>query len=140
MGISVLHEHRYTLRPINLGIVCPMANERNSAETFVNLVLEQCRDFRSVKFFAVLDKVSTDGTRDILANLSKHEPKLCVVWAPTNRCVVDAYVRGYQEALASGCDWILEIDAGFSHQPSDIPKFFSQNAGRIRLRIWQPLL
>ena len=124
MAIGVLHEPRYSLRSINLGIVCPMANERNSAETFVSSVLDQCRDFKSVKFFAVLDKVSTDGTRDILVKLSKYEPQLCVVWAPTNRCVVDAYVRGYKEALASGCDWILEIDAGFSHQPSDIPKFF----------------
>ncbi|HYJ46296.1 MAG TPA: glycosyltransferase, partial [Pyrinomonadaceae bacterium] len=42
-----------------------------------------------------------------------------------NRSVVDAYVRGYKEALAAGCDWILEIDAGFSHQPSDIPQFFA---------------
>ncbi len=40
-----------------------------------------------------------------------------------NRCVVDAYVRGYREALAAGCDWILEIDAGFSHDPEDIPAF-----------------
>jgi dolichol-phosphate mannosyltransferase len=39
--------------------------------------------------------------------------------------VVDAYLRGYKEALDAGCDWILEIDAGFSHQPSDIPQFFS---------------
>jgi dolichol-phosphate mannosyltransferase len=40
--------------------------------------------------------------------------------------VVDAYVRGYREALNSGCDWILEIDAGFSHQPPDIPQFFDK--------------
>jgi dolichol-phosphate mannosyltransferase len=28
--------------------------------------------------------------------------------------------------LNAGCDWILEIDAGFSHQPSDIPQFFEK--------------
>lgn len=123
---GVLVDHRFSLRSINLGIVCPMANERNSVELFVNLVLEQCIGFKSVKFFAVLDKVSTDGTRELLVNLSKSKPELCVIWAPKNRCVVDAYVRGYEEALASGCDWILEIDAGFSHQPSDIPKFFDK--------------
>jgi dolichol-phosphate mannosyltransferase len=38
---------------------------------------------------------------------------------------VDAYVRGYREALSAGVDWILEIDAGFSHQPEDIPQFFA---------------
>ena len=124
--MSVLLNHRFRLRSINLGIVCPMANERDSAETFVKLVLEQCMNFKSVKFFAVLDKASTDGTRDILVNLSKYNPQICVVWSPENRCVVDAYVRGYKEALKTGCDWILEIDAGFSHQPSDMPNFFNE--------------
>ena len=40
--------------------------------------------------------------------------------------MVDAYLRGYREALAAECDWILEIDAGFSHQPDDIPQFFDK--------------
>lgn len=124
--MGVLLDNRFRLRSINLGIVCPMANERDFVEPFVNLVLDQCVDFKSVKFFAVLDKVSTDGTRDTLLSISKYKPQLCVVWSPENRCVVDAYVRGYKEALEAGCDWILEIDAGFSHQPSDIPKFFSK--------------
>ena len=44
--------------------------------------------------------------------------------APENRCVVDAYIRGYREALASGAEWILEIDGGFSHDPGNIPQFF----------------
>jgi dolichol-phosphate mannosyltransferase len=35
-------------------------------------------------------------------------------------------VRGYKEAMARQADWILEIDAGFSHQPEDIPQFFDQ--------------
>jgi dolichol-phosphate mannosyltransferase len=49
---------------------------------------------------------------------------LRVVWAPENRNVVDAYFRGYREALEAGHDWILEIDAGFSHRPEDLPQFF----------------
>ena len=56
--------------------------------------------------------------------MEQAEPRLRVVWAPENQCVVDAYVRGYREALIAGVDWILEIDAGFSHQPQDIPQFF----------------
>ena len=33
-----------------------------------------------------------------------------------------------EEALDAGCDWILEIDAGFSHQPSQIGQFFEKMA------------
>src|SRR5262249_23600817 len=64
--------------------------------------------------------------RAILDQMAQKESRLHVVWAPEDRCAVDAYVRGYKEALAAGCDWILEIDGGFSHQPEDIPQFFAK--------------
>ena len=115
---------------ITLGIVCPMANEGAAAVTFVLEVLATCRPwgFRSVTFFAILDNVTKDNTRELLETLAREEQEVRVVWAPENRSVVDAYLRGYHEALAAGCDWILEIDAGFSHQPSDIPNFFTAMA------------
>ncbi len=106
-----------------LGIVCPMANESATAAEFVRAVLEQCLSVTRVLFFAVVDRVSHDNTRQVLDALAQNELRLSVVWAPQNECVVDAYKAGYGAALQAGCDWILEIDAGFSHQPSDIPKF-----------------
>jgi dolichol-phosphate mannosyltransferase len=62
----------------------------------------------------------------LLRELKEQQPALQIVWAPENTCVVDAYLRGYREALAAGCDWVLEIDCGFSHHPSDIPRFFEE--------------
>jgi dolichol-phosphate mannosyltransferase len=111
---------------IVLGVVCPMANERSTAVKFVDDVLAQCKQFgfKSVDMFAVLDRASTDGTIALLSSAALSRPDLRVVWAPENETVVDAYVRGYREALAFGCDWILEIDAGYSHHPEDIPQFF----------------
>lgn len=111
---------------IHLGIVCPMANEIDTAEAFVRDVLDQCSGFQSVRFFAVLDNVSRDGTKERLQHLAHEISDLQVVWAPENRSVVDAYIRGYKEALYAGCDWILEIDAGYSHNPEDIPQFFEK--------------
>jgi dolichol-phosphate mannosyltransferase len=103
-----------------------MANEGAAAVAFVNQTLAICNatGFKAVTFFAILDNVSRDNTRELLENLARQQPQLRVVWAPENRSVVDAYVRGYREALAAESDWILEIDAGFSHQPADIPNFF----------------
>jgi dolichol-phosphate mannosyltransferase len=113
---------------IKLGVVCPMANERDTAVRFVREVLGQCAPwgFESVTFFAVLDRVSKDGTLELLKELEAERAGVRVVWAPENRSVVDAYLRGYREALDAGCDWILEIDAGYSHQPADIPQFFAK--------------
>jgi len=112
-----------------LGIVCPMANERATAVEFVKSVLEQCKGFSSVKFFAVFDSSCKDGTFDLLKELQNELPELQVIWAAENMCVVDGYMRGYREALDAGCDWILEIDAGFSHQPAEIPRFFDKMTG-----------
>ena len=106
-----------------LGIVCPMANEGADAVRFVKEVLAQCSQVKHVVFFAVLDRATKDNSLELLRDYEKTEPRLQAVWAPENRGVVDAYVRGYQEALAAGCDWILEIDADFSHRPEDVPVF-----------------
>ena len=114
------------LNNIQLGIVCPMANEKETVQAFIPAVLEQCQGFSKVTLFAILDNVSRDGTLDIVKKLAQQIPELRLVWAPENRCVVDAYLRGYQEAINAGCDWILEMDAGFSHQPSDIPLFLRE--------------
>lgn len=105
-----------------------MANESATATRFVQEVLAQCDDqgFAAVTFFSVLDHVSKDGTIELMRDLAIREPRLKVVWAPENRSVTDAYIRGYREALNAGCDWILEIDAGYSHQPSDVPQFFEE--------------
>ncbi len=101
-----------------------MANEGDDAVRFCQAVLAECSGFRSVTFFAIFDKVTEDSSLDQMRALERSESRLSVVWASDSRCVVDAYIRGYREALGAGCDWILEIDAGFSHQPSEIPQFF----------------
>jgi dolichol-phosphate mannosyltransferase len=103
-----------------------MANEGAEGRRFVVEVLRNCPGFADVRFFAVLDNATKDNSLELLRALEESEPRLAVVWAPENRCVVDAYVRGYREALAWEADWILEIDAGFSHQPQDIHQFFAK--------------
>jgi dolichol-phosphate mannosyltransferase len=113
------------LEALHLGVVTPMANEANTAVEFVRQVLDNCRSVPHTSLFVVIDKMSTDATRTVLEEYSAREPRLRVVWAPENKCVVDAYVRGYREALTAGCDWILEMDAGFSHLPDQVPAFLA---------------
>jgi dolichol-phosphate mannosyltransferase len=108
----------------SLAIACPMANEADTAIPFVKQVLDACQSVQKVTFFAVVDNATQDNTVELLRDYANTEPRLVVVWAPENRCVVDAYMRGYREALASGAEWILEIDGGFSHDPGNIPQFF----------------
>lgn len=126
MQVAESSTARPTAKPraeVRLGVVCPMANEGAEAVRFTEAVLKQLPDVGTVRFFAVFDHANRDDSLDWMRAYAADEPRLTVVWAPENRCVVDAYMRGYREALAAGSDWILEIDAGFSHSPDDIPKF-----------------
>ena len=109
-----------------LGIVCPMANEGPDAVRFTKEVLQHCPQERAITFFAVLDNATKDNSVELLREYASAESRLRVVWAPENRSVVDAYLRGYREALSVGCTWILEIDAGFSHRPDEVPRFLAK--------------
>jgi dolichol-phosphate mannosyltransferase len=73
--------------------------------------------------FCVVDNASWDDTRQVVETWSKVTSQVRLVWAPEDRCVVDAYFQGYRAALKAGCRWILEMDGGLSHQPEEIPRF-----------------
>src|SRR5262249_55878696 len=106
---------------MRLGVVTPLANEEHSINELLTRTLAQLGS--DDRLFCVLDNVSKDRTRDIIAERAAHEPRVVLVWAPENRCVVDAYFRGYRAALAAGARWVLEMDGGLSHQPEAIPQF-----------------
>ena len=104
-----------------LGIVTPLANEEDTIETFLDQVLPRLA--AEDRVFLVLDNVSRDRTRRKIEDYQDRDPRIALVWAPESRSVVDAYFRGYREAMAAGMDWILEMDGGLSHDPAEIPRF-----------------
>jgi dolichol-phosphate mannosyltransferase len=106
-----------------LGVVVPLANEEQTIRPFLERVLGylQAQD----RLFCVLDNMSRDQTRAIIAETSARDARVTLVWAPENRCVMDAYFRGYRVAFEQGFDWILEMDGGFSHLPEQIPQFIA---------------
>ena len=99
-----------TFSNIRLAIVCPMANEIETATDFVDDVIAVCSrfGFKSVFFFVVVDTVARDGTVEAISLHQRLCKELRVIWAPENRSVADAYLRGYREALSGDADWILK--------------------------------
>jgi dolichol-phosphate mannosyltransferase len=112
-------------RPM-LGVVIPLANEEATVDELLDRLLPHLDD--ADRAFCVLDGVSKDGTRAIVGARSAADPRVALVWAPENRSVVDAYFRGYREALDAGCGWILEMDGGLSHRPEEVPRFLDAMA------------
>jgi len=109
------------LRCVRVAVVVPLANEGASIDDFLERVLRQLGPDDLV--FTVLDSVSRDDTRARVEAFAELDTRVRPVWAPENRSVVDAYFRGYREALGSGARWILEMDGGMSHIPEEMREF-----------------
>lgn len=78
---------------------------------------------RSGTVYFVIDNASYDRTLEIARAYEKQDNRFQVVYAPENRNVVDAYLAGYRHALAQGHKFIIEMDAGLSHDPRALPMF-----------------
>jgi len=104
-----------------MGIVIPLANEEETVKAFLERVRDQIS--KNDRIFCIVDKASTDHTLDKVKQASQADDRIIPIWAPESRCVVDAYFRGYREALKAKCRWILEMDGGMSHKPEEIPRF-----------------
>jgi dolichol-phosphate mannosyltransferase len=107
----------------NFALVIPMANESNEFKLFTDSIRRVFSSLDAGKAYFVVDTVSKDDTLDLCQELSKIDPRFETVWAPNNKNIVDAYLSGYRAALEGGHDYIIEMDAGMSHDPDAIPMF-----------------
>lgn len=100
-----------------------MANEEREFGKFVSLLKQVFDDSGNGTAYFVVDNVSKDKTLDMCRQLEKCDRRFHTIWAPENQNVVDAYLRGLKEAYDRGHDFIIEMDAGMSHEPSAIAMF-----------------
>jgi dolichol-phosphate mannosyltransferase len=100
-----------------------MANEEKEFKCFTDEITQILDCLQSGTVYLVVDHVSKDKTWELCKQLSERDTRYRAVWAPENRNVVDAYLRGFREALNAGHDIIIEMDAGMSHDPKAIPMF-----------------
>ena len=107
----------------NYALVIPMANEQADFAPFVSLLTDVLDNYSEGTIYFIIDKVSTDNTLNLSYELSERDARFKTIWAPENKNVVDAYIRGYVEALKNGHELIIEMDAGLSHDPRALPMF-----------------
>jgi dolichol-phosphate mannosyltransferase len=103
--------------------IVPMANESQDFAAFIGVLQPLLDRLGTGKLYFVIDKATKDNTLELSQELSSRDPRFVTVWAPENRNVVDAYMRGLREAYDAGHELIIEMDAGLSHDPRAIPMF-----------------
>ena len=100
-------------------VIIPTYNEAMNVGNLVPQVLAQ--DARLDVL--VVDDSSPDGTGQLAAALAQQHPRVHVLHREGKRGLGTAYVTGFRWALERGYDYVFEMDADFSHDPSHLKDF-----------------
>ena len=102
-------------------VVIPTYNERDNIEKLVAEVLRQGDGVHLI----VVDDNSPDGTGEIADRLAATTDRISVLHRAGKLGLGSAYREGFAVALSMQADYIVEMDADFSHDPALLPGFFA---------------
>jgi dolichol-phosphate mannosyltransferase len=104
-------------------VVClPTYNERDNLEPMLRAL---GRVLGPEDRVLVIDDNSPDGTGELADALAAELAYVDVLHRPRKEGLGRAYLAGFERALGSGADLILEMDCDFSHDPADVPRLIA---------------
>jgi dolichol-phosphate mannosyltransferase len=107
-----------------LTVVVPTYNEAENLPGLVEALFSlPLRNLRVL----IVDDGSPDGTGSLADSLARRyndraQSRMAVLHRPQKAGLGRAYVAGMTAALREGADFVAQMDADFSHCPSDIPR------------------
>lgn len=102
-------------------IVIPTYNEIENIEAIIKAVFAQSDKFHIL----IVDDNSPDGTADKVRELQNIYPNRLFLEVRTEKKGLGtAYIHGFQWALARDYEYIFEMDADFSHNPTDLLRLY----------------
>ena len=113
------------IRVSNAIVIIPTFNEKENISLIVDAVFGLPKDFHVL----IVDDSSPDGTADIVKDLQKNynatEAKLHLLERKGGKQGLGtAYIAGFRYAIEKGYDFVLEMDADFSHDPKDLVQLY----------------
>jgi dolichol-phosphate mannosyltransferase len=104
-------------------VIIPTYNERENIEAIVRAVF----DLPAFFHLLIVDDGSPDGTAQIVRDMQQTEfPKqLHLLERSGKQGLGTAYIAGFKWGLAHGYDYFFEMDADFSHNPTDLVRLLA---------------
>ena len=100
-------------------VIIPTYNEIENAEKIIRAVLALPEGFQIL----IIDDGSPDGTANVVKSLQdEFSGRLHLIERSGKLGLGTAYLTGFKWALERDYDYIFEMDADFSHAPSDLPR------------------
>lgn len=108
--------------PLKAIVVIPTYNECDNIRQLATEVLKQHECLNLL----IVDDNSPDGTGRIADEMAAADRRITVLHRPGKLGLGSAYLQGFKIALDKGADFIIEMDADFSHDPAILPVFLDQ--------------
>lgn len=102
-------------------VIIPTYNEKENIEAILQAVYDLQQDFHVL----VIDDGSPDGTAAIVKSLQpKFNNTVFLEERQGKQGLGTAYIHGFKWGVDRGYNFIFEMDADFSHNPSDLPRLY----------------
>jgi dolichol-phosphate mannosyltransferase len=102
-------------------VIIPTYNEKENIEAIIRAIFKLKKQFHIL----VVDDNSPDGTADIVTNLIQEFPESLFLEKRFNKNGLGtAYIHGFKWAIQRKYDYIIEMDADFSHNPKDLLRLY----------------
>lgn len=106
-------------------VIVPTYNERENIRDIIPIVLSKGENIDVL----VVDDNSPDGTADEVKRMMSDNSRVKLLERPAKLGLGTAYVEGFKYALENGYDYVVEMDADFSHNPDDLPRILEVAKG-----------
>lgn len=100
-------------------IIIPTYNEAENVQGIAKAIFAASPEAEIL----FVDDNSPDGTGRMVEAMRLSNPRIHLLHKPTKQGLGRAYLAGFRWALDRRYTFIFEMDADFSHNPADIPKF-----------------
>ena len=104
----------------NTLVIIPTYNEKENIAAIIEAVFNLNQPFDIL----VVDDNSPDGTGAIVKKLQESNKHLFLETRKEKKGLGTAYIHGFKWALARDYEYIIEMDADFSHNPNDLPRLY----------------
>ena len=103
-------------------VIIPTYNEKENIEAIIRATFNQKKDFHLL----IVDDNSPDGTATIVKQLISEFPqKLFIENRKEKNGLGTAYIHGFKWAIDREYEYIIEMDADFSHNPNDLIRLYN---------------
>jgi dolichol-phosphate mannosyltransferase len=99
-------------------VIIPTYNESENIKNIISEVLKQDEIIEVL----VVDDNSPDKTAELVKKMMQSEMRINLLQRRSKMGLGSAYVAGFRYALANDYDYIIEMDADFSHDPKVLPE------------------